>query len=143
MAFAGVENGLSLNAAAKLHGIDRKAIRRRLTKLGPNETQIQQAVIDHWRQFRLPDTLVAAVPNAGSLGQPGLTKGLADLLVLAPGLPVGFIELKRDHESVISDDQRQFALLCARLGVPHAYAIGRDEPIAILEQWNVIRRAAA
>jgi hypothetical protein len=35
------------------------------------------------------------------------------------------------------------ARLCAELGVPHAYAIGRDEPIRVLEQWGVVKRAAA
>jgi len=109
----------------------------------PGETAIQRSVIQHWRLLGLPNTLVAAVPNAMAHGQPGLTRGLPDLLVLAPNLPAGFIELKKDHDSVISDDQRQFALLCARICVRHAFAVGRDEPIAILEQWGAVRRAAA
>ena len=83
------------------------------------------------------------IPNARAFGQPGLTRGLPDLLVLGPSLPVGFIELKRDQRSVISDDQRLFARLCLELGVRHAYAVGRDEPIAVLEAWDIVRRAAA
>jgi hypothetical protein len=117
--------------------------RRRHGAPAPYETAIQQAVVEHWRLLGLPDTLVAAIPNARAHGQPGLTRGLPDLLVLAPSLPVGFIELKRDRASSIGDEQRQFALLCARICVRHAFAVGRDEPIAILEQWNVVRRAAA
>jgi hypothetical protein len=109
----------------------------------PFETANQAAIVEHWRWFGRLNTLVAAIPNQRAHGQPGLTKGLADLLVLGPSLPVGFIELKRDHRSVISDDQRLLAKLCAELGVHHAFAPGRDEPIAILEAWDIIRRPAA
>jgi hypothetical protein len=109
----------------------------------PYETAIQAGVVEHWRWLGRLNTLVAAIPMARAHGMPGLTKGLPDLLVLGPELPVGLIELKRDHRSVISDDQRLIARLCAELGVPHAFAPGRDEPIRILEQWNIVRRAAA
>jgi hypothetical protein len=95
--------------------------------------------------LRQPDTMVAAIPNAGALGQPGLTKGLPDLLVIAPSLPgnVAFIELKRDADSIVSDAQLDFARLCARLGIRCAIAVGRDEPVRLLEHWGVVRRAAA
>jgi hypothetical protein len=109
----------------------------------PYETAIQAAVVEHWRWFGRLNTLVAAIPNARAHGQPGLTRGLPDLLVFGPELPLGLMELKRDHRSAISDDQRLIARLCAELGVPHAYAAGRDEPIAILERWGVMRRRAA
>ena len=116
---------------------------RKQSAPAPLETANQAAVVDHWRWLGRLNTLVAAIPNQRAFGQPGLTRGLPDLLVLGPGLPVGFLELKRDHRSVISDDQRLFARLCAELGVSHAYAVGRDEPIAVLEAWDVVRRAAA
>jgi hypothetical protein len=121
--------------------------RRRQDAPAPLEKAIQAAVVDHWKVLGKPDTLVAAIPNAGAMGQPGLTCGLADLLVLGPDLPgevpVGFIELKRHLRSPVSDDQLGFAKLCGLLGIPHAIAYGRDHPISILEQWNVVRRAAA
>ena len=94
--------------------------------------------------LRRPDTLLAAIPNAGALGQPGLTPGLADLLALGPELPgghVGFIELKRHERSVISDSQINFAELCHALGVPHAFAFGRDDAVRVLEAWGLCRRA--
>ena len=119
---------------------------RRGHSFAPSEDAITAATLDHWRLLGQLDTLVASIPNKRAFGQPGLTKGLPDLLVMGrglPGLPVGFIELKRDHRSVISDDQRLFARLCERLGVPHAFAPGRDEPIRVLEQWGVFRRQAA
>jgi hypothetical protein len=119
--------------------------RRRQSAPAPIEKAIQAAIIHHWRMLGLPDTLVAAIPNAGSLGQPGLTSGLPDLLVMGPRVPgvVGFVELKRDHTSPVSLAQLEFARLCGVLGVTYALAVGRDEPIAILEHWNVLRRQAA
>ena len=41
-------------------------------------------------------------------------------LIISPNLPgsVGFIELKRDETSPVSDAQRSFAGLCLKLGVP-------------------------
>jgi hypothetical protein len=119
--------------------------RRRQRAPAPIEKAVQAAVIHHWRVLGLPDTLVAAIPNAGALGQPGLTCGLGDLLVLAPNLPgcVGFIELKREERSPISDAQIDFGCLCLKLGVPYALCVGRDEPIRVLEAWGVVRRQAA
>ena len=116
--------------------------RRRIGAPAPLEKAIQAAVVDHWRQLGKLNTLVAAIPNAKAFGQPGLTRGLPDLLVLGPELPggVGFIELKRDHRSTLSDDQALFARLCAELGVPHAVCPGRDQPIALLELWEIVRR---
>ena len=114
---------------------------RRLTD--PLEKDIQQAVVDHWGVFGLPHTLVAAIPNAGALGQPELTEGLADLVVLAPSLPVGFMEIKRNEQSPMSEEQIEFAQRCDDLGIPYALCVGRDEPIRVLEQWGVVRRRAA
>lgn len=111
----------------------------------PKETAIQAATLEHWLKLGLPNTLVAAIPNAFAHGQPGLTPGLPDLMVLGPHLPggVGFIELKRDGHSKPSAGQIAFARLCAALGITIELAYGRDEPIAILEQWGIVRRAAA
>jgi hypothetical protein len=119
--------------------------RRRQGAPAPSEKAIQTAILSHWRVLSQPDTLVACLPNAMAHGQPGLTKGLPDLIVLGPGVPgrVGFVELKRDEASTVSAAQHDFAALCNELGVAHAFCVGRDEPIAILEAWDVIRRAAA
>lgn len=119
--------------------------RRRQGAPAPIEKAVQTAVIHHWRMLGLPDTLVAAIPNAGALGQPGLTCGLGDLLVIAPSLPgrVGFIELKREERSPISDAQLDFGRLCLKLGVPYALCRGRDEPIKVLEDWGAVRRQRA
>jgi hypothetical protein len=109
----------------------------------PSEDDITAAVVDHWKLLGVPGSLVASIPNKRAFGQPGLRRGLADLLILAPDLPVGFVELKRDEDSDISDDQINFGRLCAGLAIPYAICIGRDEPIRLLEAWGVVRRAAA
>ncbi|MHC1549416.1 hypothetical protein [Phyllobacterium sp. K27] len=106
------------------------------------ESDIHKAVIDHWRAVGLPGTLVATLPNMGAMGQHGLTKGLPDLMVIAPGLPIGFIELKADRGNV-TGAQRDFQLLCLQRGIPIAITFGRDQPIHVLEHWNVVRRAAS
>jgi hypothetical protein len=117
--------------------------RRRRPSFAPRETLIQAACLEHWLTLGVPGSLVAAIPNAGAMGQPGLTCGLADLMVIAPGLPVGFIELKRDRKSPVSDAQREFGELCGKRGIPYALCVGRDEPIRILEAWGAVKRAAA
>ena len=115
---------------------------RKRNPFAPSEDQITAAVVDHWKAFGLPGTMVASIPNKRAFGQPGLKRGLADLLVLAPTLPVGFIELKRDERSPISDAQHDFAMACHKLAIPYERAIGRDEPIRVLEQWGVVRAQA-
>ena len=110
----------------------------------PRESLIQGAVVEHWLLLGLPDTLVAAIPNANAHGQPGLTKGLPDLLVLGPSVPgfVGFIELKRTARSIVSNDQLAFKNICWALRIPCELCIGRDEPISVLERWGVVRPQA-
>lgn len=105
----------------------------------PRESAIQSAVMDHWRSLGLPGTLVAAVPNAGALGQAGLTAGVSDLLVLGGLVRIGFIELKRDG-GVESDAQKAFRQRCEHLAIPCVVTFGRDEPIAVLERWEIVRR---
>jgi hypothetical protein len=108
------------------------------------EAQIQKAVIDHWKAFGLPNTLVAAVPNAGAFGQAGLTKGLFDLIVIGgPHLRdrTGWLELKRDGGK-LRPEQQTFKDLCIVTGTPYAVAFGRDEPITVLEDWRVVKPRA-
>lgn len=110
----------------------------------PLEKANQAAVCDHWRLLGRPMTLVAALPNQNAHGQPGLTPGLPDLLVMGPDIPgpfpIGFLELKRDHRASVKGAQHDFALLCAKLGIICTTVYGRDEPIAFLEKWNVVRQ---
>lgn len=106
-----------------------------------SEKQIQSAVLSHWRSFAVPGTLVAAIPNAGALGQPGLHRGVFDLMVMGgPFLRdrTGFLELKTTTGK-LSAHQETFKLICIAAGVPCAVAFGRDQPIRVLEEWGVVR----
>lgn len=102
------------------------------------EADIQRAVMSHWRALGVPGSLVAAIPNAGALGQHGLTKGLPDLLCMAPGLPVGFLELKAE-KGRLSEAQLSFKDRCEKLNVPFAVTYGRDAPIEVLKRWGVVK----
>jgi hypothetical protein len=106
-----------------------------------SEAQIQAAVMQHWETFGLPGTLVAAVPNAHAHGQPGLTRGLFDLVCFSPrlGERTGWLELKTDRGK-LSTAQCDFRDLVRPLGVPFAVTYGRDDPIAWLERWGLVRR---
>lgn len=108
------------------------------------EKQIQAAVLAHWKALGVPGTLVAAVPNAGALGQPGLHRGLFDLIVIGgPFLRdrTGWVELKTEKGKV-SPHQIAFRDLCMPSGVPYAITYGRDQPIRVLEEWQVVRRSS-
>lgn len=104
----------------------------------PSEKAIHKAVVAHWRAFGVPGSLVATLPNMGAMGQYGLTKGLPDLMVMAKGLPIGFIELKKTG-GLVSEEQADFAQLCHLLGIPWEVTFGRDEPIRILEKWGAVK----
>ena len=108
---------------------------------GLRESQIQRAVIDHWRKLGEPDTLVAAIPNAGALGQAGLTAGLFDLLCIGPYVPgrLGFIELKTDTGKT-SEAQEAFKALLIHHDISYAIARGREQPIQVLEMWGLVKR---
>lgn len=103
-----------------------------------SEKHIHTAVIAHWRAFGVPGSLVATIPNARAFGQAGLTKGLPDLMVIAHGITLGFIELKRIG-GLVSEEQADFAQLCHLRGIPWEVTFGRAEPIAILEKWGAVR----
>lgn len=107
----------------------------------PSEDQITDAVVEHWRTFAVRGSLVASIPNKRAFGQPGLTPGLPDLLVLSPqlGRLTGFIELKRERGARLSEAQINVGELLRLRGAPYAVCWGRDEPIAQLRTWGAIR----
>ena len=106
--------------------------------LSMNEKQITRAVIEHWRSAGKPQTLVASIPNAGAMGQYGLTPGLPDLLVIGPDIRTAFIELKT-NKGKVSDAQRAFGELCMGNGILYAITYGRDEPIELLRAWRIVK----
>jgi hypothetical protein len=113
----------------------------------PSEKAIQTACLGLWRACGVKGSLVAAVPNAGARGQPGLTKGLFDLIVFSSALgdKTGWLELKT-KTGKLSQAQREFKIVMIARGVPYAVSYGLDEAIRVLEHWGAVRpqaRAAA
>ncbi|KQQ04509.1 hypothetical protein ASF56_12230 [Methylobacterium sp. Leaf122] len=102
------------------------------------ESAVQAAVVQHWRMFGQPHTLVAAIPNEAATGQAGLTKGLPDLLIIGGRVRIAFMELKV-ATGRLSFEQKLFRNLCAFAGIEFVDAYGRDEPIAVLEGWGIVR----
>jgi hypothetical protein len=103
------------------------ARKARKEKPAISETEIRAAVLDHWRAHGRPDTLVTAADGI-----------VIDLIVLAPGLPIGFIGLKRNLGSPMTAVQREFGELCLKLGVAYAVVAGQRGPIRVLEAWGVV-----
>lgn len=104
------------------------------------ESQIHKAVVAHWKALGLPGTMVATIPNMGAMGQHGLTKGLPDLILIAPRLH-GYLELKTETGK-LSTFQQDFQSLCIARGIPFYVTYGRDEPIRLLEELGIVRKAA-
>jgi hypothetical protein len=106
----------------------------------PNEDEIAAAILDHWRAFGAPGSLVASIPNRRAFGQAGLTPGLPDLIVISPklGSEAGFIELKTRKGRRSAAQIAIGELLLAR-GCPYAVTHGRDEPIRVLVEWGAVR----
>jgi hypothetical protein len=107
------------------------------------EKAIHSAVIDRWLLLGVKGSLVATIPNEGAFGQPGLTKGLFDLIVLSPtlGRLTGWLELKKP-DGALSAAQKEFRALLLPLGVPHAVAYDVDQAARVLEEWGAIRPVA-
>ncbi|QJS27447.1 VRR-NUC domain-containing protein [Rhizobium ruizarguesonis] len=104
------------------------------------ESQIHKAVVAHWKALALPGTFLGTIPNMGAMGQHGLTKGLPDLIVIGPKLH-GYLELKTESGK-LTGPQRDFQALCEAHGIPFYVTYGRDEPIKLLEDLGIVRRAA-
>jgi hypothetical protein len=115
------------------------AVLRMIRKVPMRESAIQAAVVQHWRMFGKPHTLVAAIPNEFAKGQPGLTKGLPDLLVIGGTIRIAFMELKV-ATGRLTYEQKLFRQLCAFHSIPFLDTYGRDAPIAQLEDWGIVRR---
>lgn len=113
---------------------------RRRDIFEPSEDEITAAVVDHWRTFGVPGSLVASIPNKRAFGQAGLTPGMPDLLALSPALGslTGFIELKTKRGR-LSDAQLHIGKLIVERGAPYAVCWGLEEPIEQLRAWGAIR----
>lgn len=108
----------------------------------PTEKQLQGLVIDFWRVAGFPGTRVAAIPNQRAFGQPGLTKGLPDLLfyggALMPKGHVKFIELKTENGR-LSTAQQVIRDEMAEAGVHVHICRSFEEAHDTLVAWRICR----
>jgi hypothetical protein len=111
------------SAAAK----DKKPQARKKRDIAqPFDKKIQARVIDRWRARGYPDTLVTGVTR------------FASLVILAPGLPVGFIKFSGHPWTSPTPAQREFGEVCLKLGVPYAAVSDLDQSTRVLEAWGVV-----
>jgi hypothetical protein len=108
--------------------------------LSPTEAEITTALVERWQWFGTVGSLVAGVPNRRAFGQAGLSKGLADLIVMSPmlGEKTGWLELKTD-DGKLSGPQLEFGRVCRDLGVPYAVCYGLDSAIEQLRKWGALK----
>ena len=105
------------------------------------EAALQRAVMQYLR-LMLPKSVRAfAVPNAGALGQPGLTAGIPDICLVRAGGLVAFIELKAG-KGRLSPAQAEFLDWCAEQGIPACVCRSVDDVRDLLSTWGIVTREA-
>jgi hypothetical protein len=117
----------------------------------PTELQEQQ-LLRKWLYYAAPEIKLVAVPNAArrtlweirQAKKEGLATGFPDMLVMAPGGLIAFIELKRTRGGDVSDNQAEWIERLNRYGFRAAVCRGADEAVAFLRDCGfAIRERAA
>ncbi|QDI81670.1 hypothetical protein E8E01_15060 [Methylorubrum populi] len=133
----------------------RRLVESRARETGASVKDAARDVAAHLRQpygsiwgllFRAPKTVSAellvalqeAVERQVRREINALTKGLPDLLIIGGRVRIAFMELKV-ATGRLSLEQKLFRNLCAFVGIEFVDAYGRDEPIAALERWGIVR----
>jgi hypothetical protein len=112
------------------------------------ETRLQCAVVDFLRRV-CPDCLTWHAANGGRRTQEtarlmkrlGVLPGVFDLVVLAPGPFVGFIECK-SGTGRLSDDQEWFRSELIKMGFQYCVVRSLDDVKAAILQWRLPNRIA-
>jgi hypothetical protein len=114
-----------------------------------SEASIQRGIVDYV-QAVAPQCLIFAVPNASrrtkggraSNGVAGLTAGIPDLCIIAPGGVAYFMEVKTP-KGRLSD--AQFTILNRLTGLHSEWQIVHsiDDARYALKCWNILTREAA
>lgn len=105
------------------------------------EAEIQKDVFANLRQRAMPGAVFWHVPNdPGSRRKSGYRAGVSDVCILHRGKFYA-MELKKDGGRA-SEEQLAFASDVNNAGGYAFVAEGRDEAIACLEAWGILRRAA-
>lgn len=118
------------------------------------EAELQKAVVQYLRLAGVPGLLFFSVPNeqkcsvqrGAMLKKMGRLAGVSDLVIMAPGEPILFLELKAKGEKQ-SDSQRAFECSAYEYGANYMVADTITEAVSILKECgaikNVPRRRAA
>lgn len=107
-----------------------------------NENEIQRAVFANIRQRAMPGVVAWHVPNdPSSRRKAGYLAGVSDINAVHRGKFYA-LELKKDGGRP-SQEQMKFISDINAAGGFAVVAEGRDEALAILESWGLIRKEAA
>lgn len=102
--------------------------------------------------YAAPSVQVVAVPNAARrtqwearrAKQEGLVAGFPDLICLAPGGLMAFVEMKRVRGGTVSENQSEWITRLNEYGFPAAVCKGADAGVAFLKAHGFpIRERAA
>lgn len=119
---------------------------------GNREARIQASIVERIRAVA-PQCRIFAVPNAIQEGDlrarseasrnrwTGVLAGVFDLVLLAPGPAVYFIEVKPPGEG-LSDPQKLFRAYLDFIGIGWRIVRSQDEAMAALADWEIPIREA-
>lgn len=107
------------------------------------EARIQAGIVA-WVRANVPDVLIFHCPNGGLRSKAevakwkwiGVVAGTPDLIVVAPGGHVFFLEVKT-AEGRLSDSQREIFDRLAALGTPRAIVRSVDDVRHAFDVWNI------
>ena len=109
----------------------------------PTELQEQQ-LLRKWLYYAAPNAARRTPWEIRQAKKEGLSAGFPDMLVMAPGGLIAFVELKRTRGGVVSDNQAEWIERLTRYGFRAAVCRGADEAVAFLRDCGfAIRERAA
>ncbi len=110
------------------------------------EAELQKAVVQYLNLAGVPGLLFFSVPNeqkcsvqrGAMLKKMGRRAGVSDLVILSPGQPILFLELKAKGEKQ-SDAQRAFECAAYEYGANYMVADNINEAISVLEECGATK----
>lgn len=115
------------------------------------EHNLQCAIVQALRAAMRPGSLVMAIPNGGELAKgwrswqrlrdEGALPGAPDLLILAPGGRVAFVEVKT-AKGTLTDNQRAMSEYLLRNGFDYAVVRSVEAALQVAREWGLTRGAA-
>jgi hypothetical protein len=115
----------------------------------PSEASIQKSIV-RFIKIAAPQCLIFAIPNGArrtangyaANAVPGLTPGVADLCLVAPGGKAHFIEVK-NAKGRVSEQQNWFLGCCDERDIPYRVVRSIDDVRAAMADWKIKTKEAA